>query len=67
MMRRIHMIEVARAAQREKNRAKERCVSPILGSLESLIVDSTPVARTGSANQFSDFFLKKGKKAKVRA
>ena len=67
MMRRIHLIEVARAAQREKNRTKERCVSPLVGSLESLIVDSTRVTRTGSANQFSTFFLKKGKKTQVRA
>jgi len=61
MMRRIHLIEVARATQREKNRAKERCVSPILGSLESLMVYSTRVARTGSANQFSKVLLKKEK------
>jgi len=67
MMRRIHMIEVARAAQREKNRTKERFVLPLLDSSESLIVNSTRVTRTGSANQFSSFFLKKGKKAKVRA
>ena len=67
MMRRIHMIEVARAAQREKNRTKERFVLPLVGSLESLIVDSTRVTRTSSANQFSSFFLKKGKKTQVRA
>ena len=67
MMRRIHMIEVARAAQREKNRTKERFVLPLLDSSESLIVNSTRVTRTGSANQFSSFFLKKGKKTQVRA
>ena len=67
MMRRIHMIEVARAAQREKNRTKEMPVLPLVDSLESLIVNSTRVTRTGSARRLLRFLLKKGKKTQVRA